>query len=195
MGRCFLLLPLLLSLCVASDEELVVVAVDGNGDLVVTPHQGASVFFRDVDILASATSAVARVAVLETKLQLVAPKLVTLTNPSSATCSCEELRGDCTPAVRFPNGSVACCMSDQSNTTCRWTGLGSITSASAQCNVSLFVGGLKDVPNPLLGFNDKVFFFVKLLYKRLLKRLFALILGWILVSPSKVWRARDSPAC
>jgi hypothetical protein len=73
MGRCFLLLPLLLSLCVASDEELVVVTVDGNGDLVVTPHQGASVFFRDVDILASVTSAVARIAVLEAKLQLVAP--------------------------------------------------------------------------------------------------------------------------
>ena len=156
--HCFLLLPLLLSVCVASDEEPVVVAVDGNGDLVVTPHQGGTVFFRNVDIVASVTSTLARLAVLETKLQLVAPKLVTPTNPSSATCSCEELRDDCTPAVRFPNGSVACCMSDQSNTTCRWTGLGSVTSASAQCNLSLFVGGSKDAPNPLLGFNDKVFF-------------------------------------
>jgi hypothetical protein len=155
--HCFLLLPLLLSVCVASDEEPVVVAVDGNGDLVVTPHQGGTVFVRNVDIVASVTSTVARLAVLETKLQLVASKLVTSTNPSSATCSCEERRNDCTPAVRFPNGSVACCMSDQSNTTCRWTGLGSLTAAAALCNVTLSVGGPKDVLNPLQGLSDKVF--------------------------------------
>jgi hypothetical protein len=152
-----LLLLLFLSVCAASAEEPVVVAVDGNGDLVVTPQPGGSVFFRDVDLTASATAVAARLAVLETNLQLAAPRLVTQISPSAATCSCDEQRNDCTPAVRFPNGSVACCMADQSNATCRWTGLGSMTTAAALCNVTLSVGGPKDVLNPLHGLSDKVF--------------------------------------
>ncbi len=147
---------LCLLLLLVSNGDSAAVTVDGNGDLVVAPRSGGSVLFRGVDVPAAVTAAAARLAVLETTFQLAAARPVAPTNPSAATCSCDESRSDCTPAVRFPNGSVACCTSDQSIATCRWTGLGTLAAAAAQCNLTLAAGGPKDAPNPLLGFDDKV---------------------------------------
>ncbi len=134
------------------------VAMDGNGDLLVTAAAGGTVFLQSVDVAGAVEAAHTRLLVLEAAFRLESAGMPELpTNPAAALCWCNTSSNDCAPAVRFANGTVTCCAADQAVNECRWTGLApDALAAAAQCRTVLALGGPGGATYPLQGTDDKV---------------------------------------
>ncbi len=162
-----LLLAVVAALCFHCADAVAnpgrVLSLDEFKNLVITPLSGRMVFVSGVDVVAGAAAATSLLGKLEARLKITPQPIVPPPErePIAVICLCPTSRdanrdfaahaGQCTPAVRFASGSVACCAAEKDISSCRWT-----ASNSSCHSILASAADAANVTNALHGFDTPV---------------------------------------
>ncbi len=158
MAFCLLLFFLCLLAADVGAPAAPAVYVNTIGDLVLSPLPLRTVFIGGVDVPATTAALGVRLAQLEALFgqPLHVPDLPEDDDrPVAGVCQCPGSDTDCAVAVKFVSGGTACCSTDTTLTTCRFTGLKG-EQALAACRAMILNGGPSNVAFPLYGTSSPV---------------------------------------